>query len=416
MLVKIPIAAVAMVVLMALPSAGVGGDLSYRKLATRAQKRPHLFPAHQDKTASQGEKLAVHTQAEPEELQTPPTGDILNEIPLPVPEDGIYVDDQGVHLYDEYLGDNYGTGGCDYPERGWHRTGFFGEFLYLRARDAEVAFAEEVDGPAAPPPNQGIQVGPIAVVDPDYEPAFRVGFSKCLDTESSIQMKYAHFESDTSNSISRTGTNVIRGLLIHPLVPDNAAGDWLDASANLAVDFDLIDLDYRWIYCSGDNYVVNLLLGARYGRLEQNLAAQYSGAGSRTVVTDIDFDGVGIRLGADFERYAQCSGWMVYGRTEASFLAGEFRGDIFQGGAFDPVEVDTSWRAGRIVPMLDLELGVGWENKCGSLRFTAGYLISAWFNTVQTDEYIRAVGVSRFDDLSSTTTFDGLTARAEYRF
>ena len=403
-----------MAILMALSSVGVGGDLSYRKLATRGQKRPHLFALQKDKTFSQGEILAAHAQAEPEEVQTPPTGDVLTAPPLPVPDDGMYVDEQGVHLYDEYLGDDYDTGGCLYPQRGWHRSGFFGEFLYLRARDAEVAFAEEVDGPAAPPV-PGIQVGRIATVDPDFEPAFRVGFSKCLDTESSIVASYMHFRSGTADAISRTGTDVILSLISSNDVA-NAAFNWLDAAATYDIDFDLVDLDYLWIYRSGDNYVVNLLLGARYGRLDQNLRTLFSGAGSRNINTDVDFDGAGFRLGANFERYAQCSGWMVYGRSAASFMAGEFRGDYFQGSGFDPVEVDTSWKAGRIVTVLDLELGFGWENQCGSLRFTAGYLISAWLNTVQTDEFIDAVKFSHLQDISSTMTFDGVTVRGEYRF
>ena len=70
-----------------------------------------------------------------------------------------------------------------------------------------------------------------------------------------------------------------------------------------------------------------------------------------------------------------------------------------------------------MVPVLDLELGVGWSGPCDRLRIRCGYLLSAWFNTLQTDEWIDAVNANRFSDsASSTMVFDGLTAQAEYRF
>src|SRR5436190_259803 len=44
-----------------------------------------------------------------------------------------------------------------------HRSGVFGEALFLRARNAEVAYAVPVNGAIVPPPNPPIQVGPVAV-------------------------------------------------------------------------------------------------------------------------------------------------------------------------------------------------------------------------------------------------------------
>src|SRR5687768_17814006 len=80
---------------------------------------------------------------------------------------------------------------CELPWR--HRTGAFGEFLYLRARDSKVAFAEVVDGPAAPNVVP-IQFGQLILVDEDYSPAFRVGGSFALDCDSSVVGSYTHYE------------------------------------------------------------------------------------------------------------------------------------------------------------------------------------------------------------------------------
>ena len=103
-------------------------------------------------------------------------------------------------------------------------------------------------------------------------------------------------------------------------------------------------------------------------------------------------------------------------RGTANFVPGEFRTRYTQGSNVDPIIVDTAWKAGRIVSILDLEVGAGWQSCCGHVRLTAGYVISSWFNTVNTDEWIQSVRTNNFVGLNDTMTFDGLTARAEYRF
>ena len=428
MLAKITTAGAAIAILVASQVSSFAGDLNYNGLAAGATHAGHHNPVKTQRRASLIKKASfTKKKSSPGTFVAARAKQPAAE-PIPVPDGQIIVDDLGVHLPSHNPSHNLdpliipeghaahgecGSGNCCHTTRGQHRTRFFAEYLYLRSRDSEVVYAEDSNGPVAP--NPAIQVSPVGMVDPDFQPGFRVGFAKCLDAESSIEMKFARFESSTSSSISRTGSNTLSALVQHPAV-NNAAGTWIDAGASLDVDFDLVDLDYRWIRHSGENYVVNMLMGARYGRLEQNFRADFSGNGTRSVVTDIDFAGGGLRIGADFERYARCRGWMLYGRSEASVMAGEFSADYFQGSSVDAVEVDTHWKAGRIVPMLDLEAGVGWQNKCGSLRFTLGYMFSAWFNTVQTDEWITAVHSSQFQDLSSATTFDGLTLRGEYRF
>jgi hypothetical protein len=97
-------------------------------------------------------------------------------------------------------------------------------------------------------------------------------------------------------------------------------------------------------------------------------------------------------------------------------LAGRFRAHYFQGQSFDPNVVDTEWEAGRIVPVIDLEAGVGWTSMSGKWRLNAGYMVSAWFNTVITQDYINAIQTNNFLDLSDTMWFDGLQARVSYRF
>ena len=70
----------------------------------------------------------------------------------------------------------------------------------------------------------------------------------------------------------------------------------------------------------------------------------------------------------------------------------------------------------RIVSILELELGMGWQNCCGNFRVTAGYYIGSWFNTLTTAGFIEGVQNNNFVDVDETLSFDGLALRAEYRY
>lgn len=299
---------------------------------------------------------------------------------------------------------------------GTHYSYAYGQFLYLRPRNAEVAYAVPIDGPiAAPPAANPIQIGGIGVLDPDYEPGFRAGFNLALDTVSSLDVSYTLFESHTTDQISTQAPDVLRSLVAHPST-SSAATDFLSASADLEIDFDTIDLAYRHLLVCREVFAANYVLGARYGKLEQRFDSLFVNNGTETVSTDIDFDGGGLRLGLETERYSCRNQLHVFANGYASFLAGRFQGSYFQGQSFDPTVVNTSWEAGRIVPILDLEMGVGWTSLEGKLRMSAGYMVSAWFNTVTTHEFIKSIQGSDYADLGQATTFDGLNARFEWRF
>ena len=212
------------------------------------------------------------------------------------------------------------------PPRWAHRTGMFGEYLYLRARDAEVVYAAIVDGPTTPPgnpTNPGNQVGPMALVDPDYESAFRVGFNRSCSGTSSFRGTFTRFESNTEHGTGIEPGGFVQSLVTHPGV-DNAADNWLVGAARLDIDFALVDLDYRWLYAHCDNYAINLLAGARYARFEETFGSEFRFNGTRWLDTEIDFDGGGIRVGIEAERDVPAAvGWsMVAGSPvwlEANF-------------------------------------------------------------------------------------------------
>ena len=134
--------------------------------------------------------------------------------------------------------------------------------------------------------------------------------------------------------------------MVHPSTID-VTRNWLDAQAHHDVDFQLADLDYRHMFLCGPRFNMTYLVGFRYGRLEQRFDSIFSGNGWEANDTEITFDGARIRLGLEAERHCCGTGWLVYGKSAASFLGGSFDARYRQVQSFDPDVVDTSWKAGR---------------------------------------------------------------------
>jgi len=290
----------------------------------------------------------------------------------------------------------------------------FGDFMYLRPRNSEVTYGVPINGEIT---SEGtpVQVGRIAIVDPDYHPTFRVGAERTISDCSSIGLSYTQLYTDDFDSITvEPQVGVLRSMVNHS---QNASSDWEDGEAQSHINYKLADVDFRRVFLCGPRHRVSYLAGVRYGHLEQDFHALFSVLGTETVDCDVNFDGGGIRLGLEGERQARCSGLLVYGRTNASFMAGQFRGSYFDSGeGLDPTIVTTQWKAGRLVPTLDLELGAGWATPSGCLRVTAGYMVSAWYNVVNTSDFIGAVQNNDFGGLHDTLTFDGLVIRSELRY
>jgi len=327
---------------------------------------------------------------------------------------------QGEALFPQGIGGNLSADCCPYCWQG------FGESLFLRARNNEITYGVPTVGSLVGVTNP-LQLGPAGVVDADYEPAFRAGAARRLDECSTLGVAYTRFESESISEL-----HVLDPQVLFPLVLNSSvlATDpvWRDAFARQDVDFQLADVEYRWSFASDSRYDVALLLGARYANLTQAASVAFfatggTGVGDETLFSDVKFDGGGVRIGLEGERRAANCGLLVYGKAAASFLAGDFRANLLQARGVDggavPV-VDSSWEAGRVVSMLDLELGAGWTGLEGRLRLSGGYMISGWFNTVRNTDWIRAVQTGDFaalgDGSDKVITFDGIVARAELRF
>ena len=290
----------------------------------------------------------------------------------------------------------------------------FGDFLYMRPRNANVAYGVVYNNtlPDTPP----VQLSQPGVASIDYHPGLRVGIAKSLDECNAVVATFLHYEGENRDSISTT-QDLIRSMVSHPISPI-VIGDWAQAASDYSMISSVADVDFRWTFENQNDTRLSLLGGIRYASLDQRLDV----TGTTPFATDIEsvhsqvnFEGGGLRIGFEGQRRTPL-GIVFYGRAAASVVAGTFRCAYTDTSGLNGPVVNTGYPADRVVPMIDAELGAGLSLRDDKLRLTAGYSFSGWFNMVRTDQFIGAVQANNFTGMHDTLTFDGFVGRVELQF
>ena len=295
-----------------------------------------------------------------------------------------------------------------------HRSGGFGELLYLSPGNSDLIYAVEQTGPV----QQASPTGPVGISNIDEHVGFRVGFTLAHSNCSSLTGSYTRWDGETTSILQATGNNVLNSNVIHPSTATTGAAS-LEATATQSSSFQFADVMLRRVYRSSDCGVINWNAGLRYGNLEQGLIADQTvsvATGLTNVTTDIDFNGFGIIGGLDGARHSTHTGFLVYGRALGSLLGGNWQADYRQTNQFGGGVIANRYDDYRVTPVVDTELGVGWQNCTGRLRITTGYLFSTWFNAVTTRDYIQSVRTGDMLNLDDNLTFSGLSLRTDLRF
>lgn len=291
---------------------------------------------------------------------------------------------------------------------------FFADIIYLSPRNQEVAIAVPADGPIdfgrVP-----VQNGPTVLADFGYDPGFRLGSTFQLSECSKLRSTFTWLEATTNAWGSTNPPRVMWPMITHPEL-SLADRQFLDAGARYLLDIELFDVDWVRVLNFGPFHQLDLVVGARYVGLSQELRSFFVATGRDEVATDVNYNGGGIRVGLEGEWFDTTRCWLIYARSAASFTVGEFRCGYRQDNNLGQRLVETSWKAGRVVSMLDLEIGLGWQNQSETVRLTAGYLFSGWHNPITVPEYIQAVQTNSYVGMGDFMTFDGLVGRIEFRF
>jgi hypothetical protein len=260
-----------------------------------------------------------------------------------------------------------------------------------------------------------LQAGRTGLVDPDFDPGFRVGIGRWLNACACISAEYTSYRSSADDAISIGAPPIVlRSMVFHPSSAD-AAADWLSAHAHERIDFDLADISFRQHIFANENGSISYLVGFRYATLREAFQSTFENIISENVNTSVNFDGAGVRVG--LEGQSSFGGLFFYGKSNASFLGGEFRGHYLQSTILDPTIAETTWKEARFVTMLDAEVGVGWASRGDRLRCSVGYMVSGWLNVVKPEDFIAGVQANQYrgpNKIGDTSlVFDGFVARAE---
>jgi len=258
----------------------------------------------------------------------------------------------------------------------------------------------------------------VAVASNEFSDGFRLGGGVAFGDGNFLQGAYTGYHSSASSKAEAPAGSVMTSLLTFPATP-NSSFDSESASLTSSINFFLADIDFKHRFWQTENCALNWIAGARLARLEQQMQANYSITGATTVASDIVFDGAGIRLGLEGE-YSMRYGVFVFGRGVANLLAGRFSSTYSQTNIFVGQQALTGVNDTRVVPVLDVEAGIGWQTANHRIRLMAGYYFSAWGNMLTTNGLIQGVQNSNFttngNNFRDSIIFDGLMARLELRF
>jgi hypothetical protein len=303
---------------------------------------------------------------------------------------------------------------CDWDEQHPACIEVFAEALFLNLKGADVLFAQARNGcgtMAAP-------AGPAGGITSGYAPGGRIGANVYLSACSMVETHFTWWQTDDSATVAAPNGFTLQSLITLPSFQN--CSDTQTASATSRLTMESADVAYVHLLCGEQGCcALSWLVGARYAHLKESFNAMFSISGPTTVTTSIDFDGGGPRIGLDGEVQLKC-GFSLYGRATADFLAGHFGAAFSQVNTFAGVQGISGFKSDRIVPVLELQLGLGWTSPKGHIYVRAGYEVDAWFNTVTTPDFITAVQNNNFttngNNLKDCITFDGVTARVELRF
>jgi hypothetical protein len=307
------------------------------------------------------------------------------------------------------------------PEGRKIRVGAFADYLYLRPRDAAVAFAAPYQNNLGFP----LPFGSVATVDPQYTPGYRFGAFVTVCPDTTVRGTYTTYSNSSDQSIAADPPTFLVPLVTYPPNFFNfPLFNSESATANYKLDVEQIDLDYEVISMANDRFWVGYVLGARYAVFDQNFNATFGNANlvvldldSLDVTSTVQFKGIGVRGGVQGERSIFANrGLRVYGKGILNLLAGEFTSNYTMQSQTAGIDVRSAYSEDRIVPVVDLEAGLAWVSKRQRVRISGGYMLSAWYNIVSTNSWIQGVQQQNFSSMQDHLTFDGLVARAEVQF
>jgi len=285
-----------------------------------------------------------------------------------------------------------------------------GEYLLLQARRSDLDFAIS-SGPS------GFPVGSVESVNWSGNSGFRVGGGYELPDHWDIGVYYTYFWTDGNRSLGDPAGGTLYTTLTQPGGLVSAVDS---ASAHASLSYNVVDVEFGHWIDAGPSTAIWFGGGGRFAWIDQKLQVGYNGssptdtASFATVSSPINFDGGGLRFGAegDWKIY---HGIGFYGRAFGSLLTGDFRTSLLEtnnSGAAVMVNVSDQFR--KVIPVAELGLGIYWQQN--NWRALLGYEMTNWFGLVNSPDIVSDFPGNKLSYRTGDLSLDGLRVGFQYDY
>jgi hypothetical protein len=291
-------------------------------------------------------------------------------------------------------------------ECGW---GLFlkADYLYAKPRRDTQDFA------ILDPVNNNVPVGAIQSLDWEWRSGLRAGGGLRLPGEGwEAGIFYTYLHDAVSGSVTAPDGGILFATLTHPGTVEQVTS----ADAASSFNYHVFDLEIGRHFKACPSLDLRLFGGARFARIDQRFNVLYDGGDANIdfVSTRLNFNGGGARLGAEGD-WAFLGNLSLFTRAAGSLVLGEFSSHVAEtNNAGATTLVDVSQRFDKVVPVLELAVGVAWRYK--ELRVSAGYEFTNWFGLVDQPDFVDDLHQGKFSRRISDVSLDGLVARLEWEF
>lgn len=252
--------------------------------------------------------------------------------------------------------------------------GFFleGDFIYWKAIEDNLEFAEKIE-------NSNIHRGELNF---HWRPGVKakVGYL-FIDQSWDLSLGWTYLKSDAHQKFQLSD-----GQMLSTWFPFVLGEFAQTAEANWNVVYNVLDLEFGKFYSLGSSFIFHPQLGLRGVWIHQHYHAYYTSTlfpSSSGIRNKNNFDGFGIRMGADFIWPLSCH-WDLVGALYASLIYGRFHLRENISGTQNLNIHSNFW---RVRPNLESQIGLQWKTPfyCDQFLFTIGgfYDLVYWFSQNQ---------------------------------
>lgn len=309
----------------------------------------------------------------------------------------------------------------------------FAEANIVRFTDGELGYAT-----LTTESNSVFGSGSNRIVDPKYQAGWTVGGTYALGGPVDFSFSYNDHhqtgDAELTPPYKVSNDNVFVGLNAS-LAPADFGRDAVSARATVDVDYWSVNADVGENLEVGDHLALRLFGGVRYSDIGEHFRAYYFGGdfpddideplrcdADDCGISGVDYSywGAGPRVGAR-GRYHLPWGLSLFGQAAGSLLVGkqEAEAQFSTNGDEDPVASVYRDFGVRMVPVVEVRAGMGWQHALGSwgsFFVDAGYEFQNFFDVVKRFTFDGDTASGVFSTNTSDLAIDGPYVRGGFSF